>query len=121
MQSLISRYYQPLFVSIVAVVVGLSFYTGFLEGKNTEQQKVTLSCSSDVLNKLSIPTQVLGEETSAGAASLAPQTGAYVGSKNGTKYYTPSCSAVQKIKPANYIWFNSAQDAQIEGYSAGKC
>jgi hypothetical protein len=108
-------------VSLLAVVIGLSFYTGFLEGKTSTQQKVTLSCSNNVMSKLSIPTQVLGEQTDASAALPIAQSGAYVGSKNGTKYYLPSCSAAKRIKSSNDIWFSTAQDAQIQGYSAGKC
>lgn len=55
-------------------------------------------------------------------ASLAPgiseTSGQLVGSKNGTKYYYPWCTGVQKISPANLIHFASKADAEIRGYTA---
>jgi len=118
MQAFIARYYQPLFVSLLAVVLGLAFYSGFLEGKNTEQQKVTLSCNNNVMSSLSIPLETLA---AGNTPATKTQSGAYVGSINGTKYYTPSCSGAKRITQANEIWFDNAADAQIQGYSAGKC
>ncbi len=49
---------------------------------------------------------------------LAPQDKNFVASKSGTKYYTPTCSGVKRIKPANQVWFAKAADAQAAGYSA---
>ena len=118
MQAFIARYYRVLFASLLAIVLGLTFYVGFLEGKNTEEQKVTLSCNNNIMSTLSIPLQTLA---AGNTPSTKATTGAFVGSVNGTKYYAPSCSAAQRIKPANDIWFDSAEDAQIQGYSAGKC
>jgi hypothetical protein len=128
MQAFISRYYQSLVAIILIVVVGVAFYTGFLEGKRNIGQPVTLACNQNILSKLSIPLESLA--TPANAASLTDSSnnamenkaGTYVGSKNGTKYYSSlTCAGAKRIKPANYIWFNSAQDAQIEGYNPGKC
>jgi hypothetical protein len=118
--------YSFLGISLVAVV----FYTGFLEGKRTSDvQPVTLSCKDDVLDKLSISLEKLAVPTTASAAttasvSVTPGTtvqGQYVGSKNGTKYYLPTCGTAKRIKPQNDIWFASAEDAQIQGYTPGKC
>ncbi|HTH92995.1 MAG TPA: hypothetical protein VL576_00755 [Candidatus Paceibacterota bacterium] len=124
MQTFISRYYQPLFALILVFIIGFAFYAGFLEGKSTPSQQVVLSCKENILSKLSIPLEKLANLQTADAAStaMAHQGGAYVGSKNGTKYYpSATCSAVKRIKPENYLWFNSAEDAQIQGYTPGKC
>ncbi len=43
--------------------------------------------------------------------------GAYVASKNGTKYYLTSCSGANRIKDENKIWFNSTSEAESAGYS----
>jgi hypothetical protein len=43
--------------------------------------------------------------------------GAYMGSKNGTKYYAPWCASAQRIKPENIVWFESENDALSKGYS----
>ncbi len=131
MLTFIDRYHKHLLAISGTLVVILAFYTGFLEGNRTATvQPVTLSCKDNVLDKLSIPVQALANGITAHAASqpnpasieaTANKEGAYVGSKNGTKYYLPTCSTAKRIKPANYIWFTSAEDAQIQGYTQGKC
>jgi hypothetical protein len=127
MQAFIARHSQILIVISSGVLVVLAFYTGLLEGKHTSiTQPVTLACKGNVLDKLSIPVQALADGVTAHASGdptalqNTPQ-GVYVGSKNGTKYYLPTCKAVKRIKPANYIWFSSQQDAEIQGYTQGKC
>ena len=42
---------------------------------------------------------------------------AFVGSSKSDKYHYPSCSAAQKIKPANLITFSSSEEARAQGYS----
>lgn len=49
------------------------------------------------------------------------QTGAYVASANGTKYYHPDCAEVRRIKEENRIWFDSAEEAQASGYEPSVC
>jgi len=49
-------------------------------------------------------------------------SGKYVGSTESNKYHYPSCSAAKKILPENEIWFDSAADAQSQGYTpCGTC
>lgn len=129
-QSFLARYYQSVFAVIIVLVVGAAFYAGILEGKRTTGQSVTLSCNKNILSKLSIPLEKLANGVTANATSGSTDSpavteamaGHYVGSKNGTKYYaSPSCSGAKRIKPENYLWFTSAEDAQIQGYSPGKC
>ena len=46
----------------------------------------------------------------------------FVASKNGTKYYLPTCSVAQRIKEENKIWFGSAGEARAAGYQpAANC
>lgn len=53
---------------------------------------------------------------------IGEATGKYVASKNGTKYYLPSCAGVEKISEANKVWFASVASAQAAGYSpAANC
>jgi len=101
----------------------LAFLLGFLTGKQQQTPSVVLSCSPDVLKTLSIPVASLSHNgiTKEGSATIKPITGAFMGSKNGTKYYTPGCSGTTRIKPENYIWFTSVEDAQLQGYTKGSC
>lgn len=131
MQAFVDRYHKVLYTFFVVLLVAVTFYTGFLEGKRTSNvQPVTLSCKDDVLDKLSIPLENIVKPSTAEASDPLRQSasaaskataGTYVGSKNGTKYYLPTCSTAKRIKPANYVWFSDAQEAQIQGYTQGKC
>jgi hypothetical protein len=132
MKGFLTKNYHFIVLLFVAVLVTLSFYAGFLEGKASGNESVMLSCNDEVLKTVTIPTAVLSgrsidktdltasstpiQENSEGAAK-----GTYVGSKNGTKYYLPNCATVKRIKPENYVWFQTEADAQLQGYSAGKC
>ncbi len=44
------------------------------------------------------------------------ETGKYVASKNGTKYYLPSCGTVNRIKEENKIYFNTKEEAEAAGF-----
>lgn len=41
--------------------------------------------------------------------------GKYVASKNGTKYYLPSCKSAKRIKEENRVWFATKEEAQAAG------
>lgn len=89
---------------------------GFLTGKQSTSPAVTLSCTPDVLSELSIPLARLSQNAIT-KESNSVSTGAFVGSKNGTKYYRPECAGVKRINPENYVWFKDAADAELQGYS----
>jgi hypothetical protein len=123
MQAFIDRQHKTIFIILGAVLAGTAFYSGFLQGKHsTAIAPVILSCKDNVLDKLSIPLEKISNGVVAQAADKPATTqGKLMGSKNGTKYYVPTCSAAKRIKPENYIWFQSAEDAQLQGYTPGKC
>ncbi len=127
MQAFIARHTKTLFAFMGALAVILAFYTGYLEGKQSNtMQPVTLSCKDNILDKLSIPVEALANGVVAHAAAApvpvaGTAKGKYMGSKNSTKYYLPTCSAAKRIKPENYIWFSTEEDARLQGYTPGKC
>jgi hypothetical protein len=131
MKAYIENHYSVLFALFLVVIVGLSFSVGFNEGRGrTGGGDMAFSCSDAVFEKAKIPAQVLGVQKEASTTNAEKQGspsvpsaegGVYVGSKNGTKYYTPGCPGSKRIKPANYIWFQSAEDATVQGYSKGSC
>lgn len=47
-------------------------------------------------------------------------SGKYVASKSGTKYYLPTCSGVKRIKEENKVFFNSEDEAKAEGLEPAK-
>lgn len=53
----------------------------------------------------------------AAASAALPQTGQYVASKTGTKYYLSTCSGANRIKDENKVWFATKQQAEAAGYA----
>ncbi len=130
----IGRWYKILVVICVLAVTVLAYYIGFIEGREGAQSRVALLCDKDVLSTLAIPLGAMANasqksETSSTIKSNITQDtavsskngGPYMGSKNGKKYYTTGCSGAKRIKPANIIYFQNTQDAQLQGYSKGSC
>ena len=55
-------------------------------------------------------------------APVGKSSGTYMASKNGTKYYLPSCSSSKRIKEENRIWFDTKEEAEAAGYGpAANC
>ena len=50
------------------------------------------------------------------AAVQITQNGSFVASKNGSKYYTLSCSGASRIKEENKIYFETKEAAEAAGY-----
>lgn len=46
--------------------------------------------------------------------------GKFVASKNGSAYYFPWCSGVERINTSNMIWFDSREKAEKAGYAPAK-
>lgn len=130
MKDFIHAHYPALFAILVLVVIGLSFALGYGQGRKASSSSgIVFSCPNTVLGPQKITPQVLGAQantsTEVARVAVSPATtekgGAYMGSKNGTKYYTPGCSGTKRIKPENYIWFQSVEDATLQGYTKGSC
>jgi hypothetical protein len=47
----------------------------------------------------------------------AVDSGSYVASKNGTRYYFPWCGGSKQIKEENKVWFDTKEEAEKAGYS----
>lgn len=50
------------------------------------------------------------------SGTATAETGKYVASKNGTKYYLPSCGTANRIKEENKIYFNTKEEAEAAGF-----
>ena len=133
MLSFINKYYSVFFIVFLVTIVGLSFYLGYEHGRSgelTAEKQIVFSCPNTILDKQQISISSMSNSSLAATASLeegsssvvtSQNSGAYMGSKNGTKYYTPGCPGSNRIKPENYIWFQSVEDAIVQGYSKGSC
>ena len=123
-------------VAAGVILVALSFEIGVLfeRGRGHEAlvvEKPVESIAKARENRAAVAlsregASVAGAETAktnpgkANSASGAVQaTCLFVGSKNSTKYHSPSCSYAKRIKPENRVCFASKEDAEKRGYVAG--
>jgi len=95
------RKLEPLVVPAIIVLVGLtSFGLGRLSA--LEEQKGGL---------------IIRESQGAAVAEASQGPHNFVASRNGTRYYIPTCSGAQRIKEENKIWFASEAEARASGYT----
>ena len=53
---------------------------------------------------------------------VGKSSGTYVASKNGTKFYLPTCGSSKRIKEENKVWFDTKEEAIAAGYGpAANC
>ncbi|MBU6321152.1 MAG: hypothetical protein KGI78_02570 [Patescibacteria group bacterium] len=105
----------PKDVLVLAVLVAASlaaFGLGYLAGRDAGESAAPVSI------EVTRP-----EPVAPGATAAAGQgSGAFVASKNGAKYYLPTCSGAKRISDANKVWFASAAAAAAAGYApAANC
>jgi len=102
-----------LIIGVLLATSTLSFGLGYLAGLDVPVPDIADALSSE---EFPVPE---GKPAPATAKSAA---GRYVASKNGTKYYLPTCSGADRIVEANKVWFASAEAAVTAGYSpAANC
>lgn len=99
---------DALVLGVILSASSASFGLGYLAGENASGQG-------------SVSIEVTGPAPAASAA-LPEAAGAYVASKNGSKYYLSTCAAASRISDANKVWFDSAGAASAAGYApAANC
>lgn len=133
MGALLNRFHLVFVSGLILIIVVLSFLIGREQGRaESSETGVVISCDPSLLSGpiLEQSEGVQGEglvpqnpevlsDSSFGVET--PQDGRFVGSKNGSKYYTPGCPGALRIQPNNYRWFSSEEDATMQGYSRGSC
>ncbi len=131
MKAFVQKNYIWIFTFLLIVYGVIAFIFGYQISKRgaKTQTGIVFSCEETLLKQNKINTIQNREDL----ANISPVTedveidsqnqnnGAFVGSKNGTKYYTPGCPATKRIKTENYIWFQSEEDANLQGYTKGSC
>lgn len=109
---------------ILAAMLGLGLVLGLWQWRAGAQAKVPLQIENvpaavDNLATIHTSTSRVGEPASAPATA---GKGKYVASKNGTRYYLPSCAGVKRIKEENKIWFATVEAARARGLApAANC
>ncbi len=109
----------PRDVILVAVILlssSVTFGLGILTGEQLGQGGV-------IVETLPLATSTANTVDTAPAITPAIlNAGRVVASKNGSKYYFPWCGGAKRLSTAHKIWFASAAQARIHGYTkAANC
>ena len=125
MKAFLEERYRSIATLLILGIVVLSFLVGVEEGRRSpkDTSSVVLSCSDTVLESLNLSKgpEVKGVSFSeqdivqSVEEKAVETTGQFVGSKNGTKYYTVGCTAGDRIKSENIIWFVEAVAPTFKG------
>jgi len=111
---------EPYLLPLIVVLVGVgAFGLGRLSsmGEATEALRVVYPDG-----ELAKPLASTAAVAAAAPAPVKAGEGAYVASKNGSKYYLTTCSSANRIKQENRVYFVSIDDARAAGYEpAANC
>ena len=108
-------YEKELFICLLVILTSfLSYGLGLVA--NFDKNQASVSITNETSNRVSKQALV---------QNILPETVAdnlVVTSKKGTKYYYPWCGGIKNIKTENLQYFNSAQSAELAGYTlASNC
>ena len=107
---------EALLVPAMVVLVGAgAFGLGRLSAEPPAPALRVLYPDAPAAEPFSSTAAVAGAAPAKPSAQAAGQ-GAYVASKNGSKYYLPSCSGANRIKEENKVYFATKADAVAAGY-----
>lgn len=116
MKSISHTSYTVIVSLLLCAIVGTSYMLGYQKGGGGAQN------TGVVIDYKSIPKEFV---VSADQVVEKPNTatkGAFFGSGGGTKYYgSTGCANAKRIKPENYVWFATKEEAEIQGYTRGQC
>jgi hypothetical protein len=112
------------------LVSGISFEFGLLQGQKWQQKPLMIEKQADTAQEglvaqnepsggLQTPSKA--QISLAGATPTNMAGCAFVGSKNSTKFYVPSCSFAKRIKPENLACYTSEADAISKGKVKSDC
>ena len=111
---------SELILALGVVLISLiSFSAGRLTAPGQEKQTISIEYAAPASANSAF--QNITNDSS--LQDLEGRTeGAYVASKNSTKYHLPDCSGAKRIAEHNKIWFNSKAEAESIGYTpAANC
>ena len=110
---------DQLFYGFVVILIGIgSFGLGRASVSETAVNKPVIQMIE--------PINLTANSASASSSSLNSQTPVtetsnnqkpFLASKNGTRYYLPTCSGAKRIKTENIIYFSTREAAESAGYT----
>ncbi len=113
------------FILIVILTGTSSFLLGRMSNslKNKDNTCVNIENSNNNIttqsnNIKSIYDKSLGKANALDSISVSNQSGSYVASKRGKRFYPVDCSAASSIVLKNRVYFSTSEEAIQKGYSA---
>jgi hypothetical protein len=102
-----NNYYDVALIAIIVFVGIGAFGLGRLSVRSNAEKDVDL-------------VQIIGsvERIDESMAKESQETGNYVASRNGTKYYPSGCASANRISDENKVYFDTKEEAINSGYSA---
>ncbi|HWH16295.1 MAG TPA: hypothetical protein VNU25_01790 [Candidatus Paceibacterota bacterium] len=116
-----------LLILVLLLATTLAFGLGVLAGRDMGKAQGSNGFWIEELPREEVgkgggPAAALSAVVSSEPAPVGKASGTYVASKNGTKYYLPSCGGSKRIKEENKIWFDTKEEAESAGYGpAANC
>ncbi len=110
---------SELFLAVLLLLIAV---VSFGLGRMSVVSSVVASAEGRVSPQSGTVIDASTERASATPASGTVEEGAYVASKNGTKYHLPWCGSASRIKDENKVWFDTKEAAEAAGYGpAANC
>lgn len=109
------EYQNAIFAALILVLI---FFLGLGIGLLIKPNSQT-SIIIDKNVKIGLPdrSDLTGQKTELSGNFIG---GNFVASINGKAYYPKGCKSANVIKEENRIWFESAEDAEADGYAPAK-
>lgn len=114
-----ARRESALMAAIMVLIAGGAFGLGILFER--DKAKAMTPLDSPVVIEGNVPFYTgssSSKNSQEASSSLGTPGGAYVASRNGTKYYPVGCSAANRINEENKIYFLSTGEAEAAGLTA---
>ncbi len=115
---------------LLAVILSstLAFGLGILAGKDMAKTEGKDGFWIEQLPKEGVEASegsasaIKAVEAVVAAKPVIAEVKTYMASKNGTKYYLPTCGTAKRIKEENRVWFATKAEAESAGYGpAANC
>lgn len=113
---------------ILVAMLGLGLVLGLWQWHLAAQPPAPLTIENipiETENIATVSAAKSSEPSPAGepASAKAPAAkGKFLASKNGTRYYLPTCAGAKRIKEENKVWFATVEEARAKGLTpAANC
>ncbi len=111
-QDIIQKSTKYLSYAILVLIFLIGMGIGFLLKSGNGASQITI----DKNMKIGLPVQVGLPARTDLTAQISLPMGNFLASINGKAYYPKDCAAGNRIKEENRVWFDTKEEAEIQGY-----